>query len=119
MYQAASQEGWVFLMYNAIDSLQAWKAYIYFITLIFFLAWLVKVNLMTYFLHLIFELTIFPVISWKPFFFLNEITETIFFSRHLCFGDSREIPSFYVKRKVSVKILSQTVRYYEYTVYQF
>ncbi|XP_012934773.1 sodium leak channel non-selective protein [Aplysia californica] len=42
VYQAASQEGWVFLMYNAIDSLQSWKAYIYFVTLIFFLAWLVK-----------------------------------------------------------------------------
>ena len=43
VYQAASQEGWVFLMYNAIDSLQSWKAYLYFVSLIFFLAWLVKV----------------------------------------------------------------------------
>nr|AGC13755.1 LNALCN-EEEE [Lymnaea stagnalis] len=42
VYQAASQEGWVFLMYNAIDSLQSWKAYLYFVSLIFFLAWLVK-----------------------------------------------------------------------------
>ncbi|XP_059160576.1 sodium leak channel NALCN-like isoform X2 [Physella acuta] len=42
VYQAASQEGWVFLMYNSIDSLQSWKAYLYFVSLIFFLAWLVK-----------------------------------------------------------------------------
>ncbi|CAF3650795.1 unnamed protein product, partial [Rotaria sp. Silwood1] len=37
-----SQEGWVFLMYRAIDSLPSWRAFFYFITLIFFLAWLVK-----------------------------------------------------------------------------
>nr|KAG5701453.1 hypothetical protein BaRGS_032785 [Batillaria attramentaria] len=43
VYQAGSQEGWVFIMYNAIDSLTSWKAYLYFISLIFFLAWLVKV----------------------------------------------------------------------------
>ncbi|XP_055869131.1 sodium leak channel NALCN-like isoform X2 [Biomphalaria glabrata] len=42
VYQAASQEGWVFLMYNSIDSLQSYKAYLYFLSLIFFLAWLVK-----------------------------------------------------------------------------
>ncbi|CAF1557588.1 unnamed protein product, partial [Adineta ricciae] len=36
------QEGWVFLMYRAIDSLPSWRAFFYFITLIFFLAWLVK-----------------------------------------------------------------------------
>ncbi|PVD19084.1 hypothetical protein C0Q70_21643 [Pomacea canaliculata] len=42
VYQAGSQEGWVFIMYNAIDSLPSWKAYLYFISLIFFLAWLVK-----------------------------------------------------------------------------
>ncbi|KAH9490260.1 hypothetical protein Btru_035289, partial [Bulinus truncatus] len=42
VYQAASQEGWVFLMYNSTDSLQSWKAYLYFLSLIFFLAWLVK-----------------------------------------------------------------------------
>ena len=42
VYEAASQEGWVFLMYRATDSLPAWKAFLYFITMIFFLAWLVK-----------------------------------------------------------------------------
>jgi len=43
VYEAASQEGWVFLMYRAMDSLESFFALIYFITLIFFLAWLVKV----------------------------------------------------------------------------
>lgn len=44
VYEAASQEGWVFLMYRAIDSFPRWRSYFYFITLIFFLAWLVKVS---------------------------------------------------------------------------
>lgn len=44
VYEAASQEGWVFLMYRATDSLPSWKAFLYFITMIFFLAWLVKVS---------------------------------------------------------------------------
>jgi sodium leak channel non-selective protein len=42
VYEAASQEGWVFLMYRATDSLPTWRALFYFITMIFFLAWLVK-----------------------------------------------------------------------------
>uniref|UniRef100_T1INA8 Ion transport domain-containing protein n=1 Tax=Strigamia maritima TaxID=126957 RepID=T1INA8_STRMM len=42
VYQAASQEGWVFIMYRAIDSLPGWRASFYFTTMIFFLAWLVK-----------------------------------------------------------------------------
>lgn len=42
VYQAASQEGWVFIMYRAIDSLPGWMAVLYFSTMIFFLAWLVK-----------------------------------------------------------------------------
>nr|CAD7455798.1 unnamed protein product [Timema tahoe] len=42
VYQAASQEGWVFIMYRAIDSLPGWRAAFYFSTMIFFLAWLVK-----------------------------------------------------------------------------
>lgn len=42
VYQTASQEGWVFIMYRAIDSLPAWRAVLYFSTMIFFLAWLVK-----------------------------------------------------------------------------
>lgn len=42
VYEAASQEGWVFLMYRATDSLPTWRAYLYFISMIFFLAWLVK-----------------------------------------------------------------------------
>lgn len=41
---AASQEGWVYVMYDCIDSLPSWKAFVYFTTLIFFLAWLVKVS---------------------------------------------------------------------------
>ena len=44
VYQAASQEGWVFMMYRAMDSLPSWKAFVYFLTMIFFLAWLVKVR---------------------------------------------------------------------------
>ncbi|XP_053403059.1 sodium leak channel NALCN-like [Mercenaria mercenaria] len=42
VYEAASQEGWVFLMYRAMDSLESVFAIIYFISLIFLLAWLVK-----------------------------------------------------------------------------
>ena len=45
VYEAASQEGWVFLMYRATDSLASWKAFLYFFTMIFFLAWLVKVKI--------------------------------------------------------------------------
>jgi len=44
VYMAASQEGWVYVMYDCIDSLPSWKAFVYFTTLIFFLAWLVKVT---------------------------------------------------------------------------
>lgn len=42
VYQAASQEGWSYLMYQAMDSLPMWRAATYYVTLIFFLAWLVK-----------------------------------------------------------------------------
>lgn len=42
VYQASSQEGWVFIMYRAIDSLPGWRAVFFFSTMIFFLAWLVK-----------------------------------------------------------------------------
>lgn len=42
VYQAASQEGWSYLMYQAMDSLPVWRAALYYVTLIFFLAWLVK-----------------------------------------------------------------------------
>ncbi|KAI5711507.1 hypothetical protein M8J75_000925 [Diaphorina citri] len=42
VYQAATQEGWVFIMFRTYDSLSAWKAIFYFSTMIFFLAWLVK-----------------------------------------------------------------------------
>lgn len=45
VYEAGSQEGWVFLMYDAIDSLPTELALIYFISLIFLMAWLVKVIL--------------------------------------------------------------------------
>jgi len=43
VYVAASQEGWVFIMYKALDSLPSWKGFIFFISMIFFLSWLVKV----------------------------------------------------------------------------
>ncbi|XP_067933869.1 sodium leak channel NALCN-like [Watersipora subatra] len=42
VYNAASQEGWSNVMYQTIDTLDPWKSGIYFVTLIFFLAWLVK-----------------------------------------------------------------------------
>ncbi|XP_052214873.1 sodium leak channel NALCN-like isoform X2 [Dreissena polymorpha] len=42
VYEAASQEGWVFLLYHAMDSLESGVALVYFISLIFLLAWLVK-----------------------------------------------------------------------------
>ncbi|KAL3318085.1 hypothetical protein Ciccas_003257 [Cichlidogyrus casuarinus] len=42
VYQAASQEGWVFIMYRSMDCLQSWMSVAYFLSLIFFLAWLVK-----------------------------------------------------------------------------
>lgn len=43
VYLAASEEGWVYVLYDCLDSLPSHLAFIYFITLIFFLAWLVKV----------------------------------------------------------------------------
>ncbi|ELU07210.1 hypothetical protein CAPTEDRAFT_150573 [Capitella teleta] len=42
VYEAASQEGWVFIMYRTIDSLPLWRGFVFFISMIFFLAWLVK-----------------------------------------------------------------------------
>ena len=42
VYAAASQEGWVYIMYRAADSAQHWKANVYFCTMIFFIAWMVK-----------------------------------------------------------------------------
>lgn len=42
VYQSASQEGWSHVMYQAMDSLDVYRSAFYFITLIFFLAWLVK-----------------------------------------------------------------------------
>ncbi|XP_071140116.1 sodium leak channel NALCN-like isoform X2 [Mytilus edulis] len=42
VYEAGSQEGWVFMMYDALDSLPSALAYLYFISLIFLMAWLVK-----------------------------------------------------------------------------
>lgn len=42
VYQSASQEGWSHVMYAAMDSLDTFRAAFYFVTLIFFLAWLVK-----------------------------------------------------------------------------
>ena len=42
VYEAASQEAWVFIMYRTVDSLPAWKGFMFFCSMIFFLAWLVK-----------------------------------------------------------------------------
>ena len=42
VYQAATQEGWSYLMYEAMDSLPIWRAAVYYVTLMFFIAWLVK-----------------------------------------------------------------------------
>jgi len=50
VYVAASQEGWVFIMYKALDSLPSWKGFIFFISMIFFLSWLVKVPLKSLFI---------------------------------------------------------------------
>ncbi|XP_075245968.1 sodium leak channel NALCN-like isoform X2 [Convolutriloba macropyga] len=42
VYESASQEGWILTMYKTQDTFEFWKSYVYFFTLIFFLAWLVK-----------------------------------------------------------------------------
>ncbi|KAL7075262.1 hypothetical protein ACQ4LE_005817, partial [Meloidogyne hapla] len=42
VYLAASQEGWVFVLYDTLDTFPYYFGLFYFITLIFFLAWLVK-----------------------------------------------------------------------------
>ncbi|KHN81661.1 Sodium leak channel non-selective protein, partial [Toxocara canis] len=42
VYLAASEEGWVYVLYDCMDSLPSYWAFLYFVTLIFFLAWLVK-----------------------------------------------------------------------------
>uniref|UniRef100_A0A7E4ZT03 Ion_trans domain-containing protein n=1 Tax=Panagrellus redivivus TaxID=6233 RepID=A0A7E4ZT03_PANRE len=42
VYLAASEEGWVYVLYDCLDSFPSYIAFIYFITLIFFFAWLVK-----------------------------------------------------------------------------
>ncbi|VDO22924.1 unnamed protein product [Haemonchus placei] len=42
VYMAASQEGWVYVLYDCLDTLPSYVAFFYFVTLIFFLAWLVK-----------------------------------------------------------------------------
>lgn len=43
VYLAASQEGWVYVLYDCLDSFSSYMCFIYFISLIFFMAWLVKV----------------------------------------------------------------------------
>lgn len=45
VYMAASQEGWVYVLYDCLDTFPSYVAFFYFVTLIFFLAWLVKVSL--------------------------------------------------------------------------
>ena len=46
MYESSSLEGWVFILYKVTDIYPPWRGYFFFITMIFFLAWLVKVSLM-------------------------------------------------------------------------
>ncbi|EDV28390.1 uncharacterized protein TRIADDRAFT_18273 [Trichoplax adhaerens] len=42
VYQSSSLEGWVYTMYKTMDSYVSWYAYIYFLTMVFFVAWLIK-----------------------------------------------------------------------------
>ncbi|GMT23316.1 hypothetical protein PFISCL1PPCAC_14613, partial [Pristionchus fissidentatus] len=42
VYLAASEEGWVYVLYDCMDTLPSHFAFFYFLTLIFFMAWLVK-----------------------------------------------------------------------------
>ncbi|KAI6235562.1 Sodium leak channel non-selective protein [Aphelenchoides besseyi] len=42
VYLAASQEGWVYVLYDCLDSFPSYMAFLYFVSLIFFMAWLVK-----------------------------------------------------------------------------
>lgn len=42
VYQTSSQEGWSHLMYSTFDHYPAWKVAAYFVSLIFFIGWLVR-----------------------------------------------------------------------------
>ncbi|XP_071839372.1 sodium leak channel NALCN-like isoform X2 [Apostichopus japonicus] len=42
VYESASLEGWVFILYKVTDSFSPYYGYFFFITMIFFLSWLVK-----------------------------------------------------------------------------
>lgn len=42
VYQTSSQEGWSHLMYSTFDHYPAWKVGAYFVSLIFFLGWMVR-----------------------------------------------------------------------------
>lgn len=42
VYQTSSQEGWSHLMYSTFDHYPAWKVAAYFVSLIFFLGWMVR-----------------------------------------------------------------------------
>lgn len=42
VYQTSSQEGWAHLMYSTFDHYPAWKVASYFVSLIFFLGWMVR-----------------------------------------------------------------------------
>ncbi|XP_071949638.1 sodium leak channel NALCN-like isoform X2 [Antedon mediterranea] len=42
VYESASLEGWVYIMYKVIDSFAPWMGYLFFVTMVFFLSWLVK-----------------------------------------------------------------------------
>ncbi|PAV69982.1 hypothetical protein WR25_10925 isoform D [Diploscapter pachys] len=42
VYLAASEEGWVYVLYDCMDALPSYLSVIYFLSMIFFFAWLVK-----------------------------------------------------------------------------
>lgn len=42
VYQTSSQEGWSHLMYSTFDHYPAWKVASYFVSLVFFLGWMVR-----------------------------------------------------------------------------
>ena len=44
VYLAASEEGWVYVLYDCMDALPSYLSVIYFLSMIFFFAWLVKVK---------------------------------------------------------------------------
>jgi len=76
VYEAASQEGWVFIMYRTIDSLPSWRGYCFFISLIFFLAWLVKNVFIAVIIETFAEIRVHFQQAWGPQVSSAESTST-------------------------------------------